>query len=421
MDDLFGLVILDVVCVGAFLALLYRRLTFAHPATVYLFFHVYAFSIRLVGLALGDVPLYGDVLAFRMIDSGEIARAIIVADIALILFGLGVLCAPSRPRAKVSRLELNPRKVLYIVVFFLLAGMPFFLLTRNSAEIFGAGEQLYKVFSMWPIGALCLAIHVWGFRWYLLVGLGALLIVVSLQGYHRFMMVLPMIFLMSSYLAQRNLRWPNQRVALIGLLLVLLFPQLKYIGMAYQAGDAQEISHRIRQAFLLVEQDAQAKSTFLDQFAGALTLSDEFGTRYFGETYLSAITLFIPRAIWPDKPGLGDHTIAMATQDRPYDKEGRIITYLGEAYVNFGYVGIVLIPFVLAWVLTRWFCLALSGGSRSVAMYVYLAVMVSFIQVYRDGVTSLFLFGVIQNVPMLAVYVFHKFAWSTQGGYPGQR
>src|SRR5205807_4843680 len=88
-------------------------------------------------------------------------------------------------------------------------------------------------------------------------------------------------------------------------------------------------------------------------YADALTLDDGLCNPYFARTYLPLLTFPIPRFLWPHKPGFGDHVIAMATRSRPYDREGRTITYIAEAYLNFGIAGVILVPLVFGVVLSR--------------------------------------------------------------------
>ena len=129
--------------------------------------------------------------------------------------------------------------------------------------------------------------------------------------------------------------------------------------------------------------------------------------KFWGSTYLGVVTLPIPRDWWPGKPALNEHVIEISTPTRQFGREGRIITYLGEAYANFGYAGFVIIPALFGYVLTA-FCLhATTGPWHSLARYTYLACFMAFIQLYRDGLYSIVVFTIAHNIPMLFVIVLH--------------
>jgi hypothetical protein len=149
---------------------------------------------------------------------------------------------------------------------------------------------------------------------------------------------------------------------------------------------------------------------FLDQYAGALTMIDYYGKVYKGSTYLAIVTLPIPRGLWPDKPGLADFLHDISTAGRPYDKEGRIITYIGESYLNFRYPGVVIISFSLGFGLSYWCLVATTGPWLRLNRYLYVTAFMAFIQLFRDGVLSLFLFSVIQNMPALFILAAHLFS-----------
>ena len=136
--------------------------------------------------------------------------------------------------------------------------------------------------------------------------------------------------------------------------------------------------------------------------------TDEAGKFYFGSTYLAIVTLPVPRAIWPDKPGLADHLQEISTSGRNYAQQGRILTYLGESYLNFGYAGLFLIPALLGYLLTAYCVSANAGPLQRLPRYVYLVVFMVLIQTFRDGLLSILVFTVVHNMPMLFTVILHK-------------
>ena len=39
--------------------------------------------------------------------------------------------------------------------------------------------------------------------------------------------------------------------------------------------------------------------------------------------------------------------------------------------------------------------------------YIYLVIMTSLLQVFRDGLSSLVMFTIVQNIPMLIIFLMH--------------
>src|SRR6185369_3333261 len=129
----------------------------------------------------------------------------------------------------------------------------------------------------------------------------------------------------------------------------LFFP-LKNIGRMAQEGEAVtqiiDDSKATINSALVAEAPDQ---TFLDLFACALTLIDENDKFYYGKTYLNIVTLPIPRQWWPEKPSVADYINDNSRPRRPMFEMGMIVTYLGESYVNFGFLGIIMIPLLVGY------------------------------------------------------------------------
>ena len=67
------------------LLLRYARLSHSHPGTIYLFFHIYTFTVRLLGLLFGAATLFSSLpWFFEPIRIEEIIRAAFYGDIALV-------------------------------------------------------------------------------------------------------------------------------------------------------------------------------------------------------------------------------------------------------------------------------------------------------------------------------------------------
>lgn len=413
MDSLLPYLLLDIVVIATVIFLMFRRMAFWHPLTGYLLFHLYSFSYRLFQLIDGAPPMnaLGD-----SITPEEFSRAMIWADIALIGFAFASWLAHRNFDAKaerpVVRRVMNPNIARTIGILCLPIGA-FFLYTVKAGTINlstdNAAAGYLQVATMWPIGALGLLVFAFGFRWYLVGLIAFFLGVVALQGYHRFMLILPLLFFVAHYLQITRRRWPTWPILVGGVCVMLIFPRLKYIGRAVENGDTQDAVVLLAQSFTFGGKNKEdaASEQFLDQFAGGLTLIDYNGRKFLGSTYVAIITLPIPRAWWPGKPGLADHLQEISTSGRNYAGEGRIITYLGESYLNFGYVGLFLIPALMGYLLTVYCLYSATGPMQRLSRYVYLVFFMALIQTFRDGVLSIFVFTFVHNMPMLFTVICH--------------
>jgi len=414
VDPLLLFLLLDVLVVTTVVFFMFRRLAFWHPLSGYLLFHLYSFSYRMFQLISGAPMMYagGD-----SITPEEINRAMIWADIALIVFAFASGLAHRNFEAKaerpVVRRVMNPKIARTIGIVCLPVGA-FFLYTVKAGTIDLSSDNAVagyaQVAAMWPIGALGLLVFAFGFRWYLTLLIAFFLGVVALQGYHRFMLILPLLFFVALYLQNTRRRWPTLPILVGGVFVMLIFPRLKYIGRAIENGDTQEAAAHFAKSFTFGDKDKEDADSeqFLDQFAGGLTLTDYNDRKFLGSTYIAIITLPIPRAWWKNKPGLADHLAEISISSRNYAGEGRIITYLGESYLNFGYAGLFAIPALMGYLLTAYCLQAAAGPMQRLNRYVYLVFFMALVQTFRDGVLSIFVFSFVHNMPLLFTVILHN-------------
>ncbi len=394
-------------------------LSLVHPLTHYLIYHLYVVTIPAMQLLLGADPMYAGMEGFWAIEPAEYVRAIIYADIALVAFAAGVVMIHANSAhytnqsvAELHQFEISNSVMLIVLSICFPIGIAMFIAERgfiaSSQSVFNS-DGYTRTIAMWPVACVIACIYKYGFRRYFVFPLAVYLIYVGTQGYLRFMALLPIMFVSMIFLAQRGRRWPSIWGIGIACSLALVFPQLKYIGEAIQTDDTEVAVSNLKQAFFLeTPTQYRAKEELFDPYAGALTMTDDFGQFNYGKTYLSILTLPFPRSLWPEKPGLGDHIIRMATLERPYDKEGRAIGFIAEAYINFGVLGVIFIPLFLGYFLTKWYATSVANGSETPEFLLYLCVAASLLQVFRDGLTSLIVFSVINNTPILAIFLLHR-------------
>jgi hypothetical protein len=147
---------------------------------------------------------------------------------------------------------------------------------------------------------------------------------------------------------------------------------------------------------------ASTRADLLHQFAHIYSLTPEVVPFQYGSTYSYFLVSLIPRAIWPDKPQAGSANSYFAVAYGITTEEGvKRSTFgaslLGEGYINFGIVGILLIMALQGAVLLS--LQHIFGGVRSGAggQVVFLAFFIFFLN--GVGTSAEIFFGsILQNL-----------------------
>ena len=415
-----------VVVICIVLLLRYARLSHSHPGTIYLFFHIYTFTFRLLGLLFGATTIFSSYpMFFEAVKIEEIIRAAIYGDIALVVMTIAwirasvvdkrnVLKSPNLAREGPPNLSLRHIWTVVIVVLpFALFGLyAYSILPGFEGERIELGEWQSSswlfITQAW-LGLILLALIYWyGFRWWLSTLMSLYLLIMLYQGYHRFRVIIPAILLIQIYLERRKMTWPSVYIMGIVLALALLFFPMKEIGRMAQQGEAvTQIVDNSRESINSALVAEAPDQTFLDLFACSMTLVDENGKFYHGTTYLNLIILPIPRQWWPDKPTLGDYINDISRPWRPMFDMGMIVTFLGESYANFGFLGIIFVPYLAAYWLARVYFRAHRSNYFSVARFVYLLIACNLIQIYRDGLVAIVVFTCVNMMPLMLIVLLH--------------
>lgn len=424
MPDLRTTIYIDILIliVCAYLLLRHGRLAHSHPATIYLFFHAYVVTTRLWAILGGAETLFTWGWPFVPVTEAEIVRAALLYDVALVVMTIAWLKAATddleqsqklAPTPAVSNLSIGHIWRVVIIVFplgvlglLLFTQLPGFTFDLN----FGVWESStwLGMLPTWSGLALLALIYWYGPRKRLIFLMAIYLAIMTYQGFHRFRIIIPLILLVQIYLDRQNRRWPTLQVfALFVIAGLLLFP-LKTIGRSaqegVQVGEIVNSSSTIVNQALIGQADDQE---FLDQFASALTLIDRHGKFYYGTPYLALLVLPVPRPLWPNKPTFANYLFEISTPSRPMGQSGMIVTFLGEAYVNFGYVGILIVPYLLAYYLGLAYFRAYRQNYYSIAHFVYLLFACNLILVYRDGLTSIIIFTFVNMMPLVGIAILH--------------
>lgn len=403
----------------------YGRLAHSHPAIIYLFFHLLAVSSRLLAIMAGAETLFtkwGGI--FEPVTESEIARAAFLADVVLVIMTIAWIWASHadlkdvsrRPMDTTGRRTLSLRYIWVVVAIAFPVGMVGLALIGNvpgfeKPEIdFGEWQESSWLFitSSWAGLSLLALIYWYGFRWWLAVPMGVYLFIMSIQGFHRFRAIIPLILLLQIYLDRHQKKWPPTYIIAVIVATMLLFYPMKTIGrMAQEGATVTEISESSTEILREVAAGQNGDQTALDQLASSLTLIDRAGKFYYGGTYLALLTSPIPRQWWPEKPTLSEHNFAFSTPSRPMAEMGMVMTFIGEFYINFGYWGVVLISFLTAYWLARIYFRSYRSSYYSVLRFSYLLVACNLIQIYRDGLMSLFVFTLVNMMPLSVVVLLH--------------
>jgi hypothetical protein len=412
---------LSVVCCFALL-LRFAVLRFSHPATPYMVFHLHTVTVRLMGLLNGADTIYSSAPAdFDPVRSEEIIRAALYCDIALwsvtaawVLYAL--LRKEERPATDVMYLEPRVLKPVLAVAFIMgivglriataLPGVTVYEgIDPNSAW---SSSSYLIILPSWFGLAVLGHIYYYGFKPLTFTLLGVYLVIMSLQGGMRFRVIIGLILAIQIWIEQRNRRWPT-KLTVVGLgLAALAFFPMKTVGfMVREGASTSEIGEVLSTSITDVSEGANTDQMFLDEMASALTLIDMNGKWFYGSMYLPMLTLPIPRALWPDKPGLSGFLQEISTSHRPMAACGMITTYLGEAYANFGVFGVVVVPPIVALFLAMFYRAAYSVPRLTELRFAYVLVSVNLIQVYRDGLLSVFVFTMVNMMPLAAIVLAH--------------
>lgn len=122
---------------------------------------------------------------------------------------------------------------------------------------------------------------------------------------------------------------------------------------------------------------------------------------WLGKSYIAIFVWFIPRIIWPNKPTVsvgywyGKEVLGWSYNAR---SEGAI-TLMGDAYLNFGYVGVIFIMFLVGWLISAIYSNLRKKGDFG--LFILLSIY------------PRMLMGIEQNLSNVLVYISQSFVLIT--------
>lgn len=406
------------VCTAALLKV--GRISALHSATVYLFFHVWVVTKRLVELNLG-APL-STAFPNQPISLSELTRGSLMFDLVLVVMTAGWIIASAVDYKRNGPLPApghekapNLSKTFTVGFARLMVPLALFGLLRShggdaTTGVEGAGATFLGVFNLWlPLCLMPLFYWYGPRRWLIGAAFVVAAICESLMGHTRWLLLLPTIFFCYAYLSRSGYWWPPRKVVLVLIAAgVLWLPGKEISSVLSNGGGVADVAQAITSVWTTSATQANhPDNQFLDMAAMTVSLVDEKGQFYYGNTVFPAFYNFIPRAIWPDKPQAAQWELDISTKDRPMSTYGMTASLMGAAYVDFGYFGIVIMPFLFALFLGWAYFQAFRCTHYSVGRFAYLVMACILFQPYRDGLYSFFLFNFLCMLPMYIIVGLH--------------
>jgi hypothetical protein len=104
---------------------------------------------------------------------------------------------------------------------------------------------------------------------------------------------------------------------------------------------------------------------------------------------------------------MNDLELELASTQRPFEN-GMVPTLSGESYVNFGWLGCFVIPFLYIQLLQAGYRRVKGDGIRSAERWLYLIFLVTMIQVFRDGMDAFLTYPFVAYLPLVAWALLSK-------------
>ena len=396
-----------------------------NPSLWWVVLHAYTVTFRLITLNLAFESL--SIIGVR--SNTELVNAAIASDISLFaVVAATTLVAHRALRDRASNFtdsglyELNPRFGQIISILCLTIGTYALLRLGSPASGRVRGIDIAAI----DLGRLEQSSYPYTIAGFAVQGA---LIQVVLRGFTPWTVALLLLLLAPSsiYLARTSfvlaavmafLIYQTQRKktnlpgkwALGILLLGLVWFVFKPVAAAIVEGqNAEQTIASARDYFAnAVSGNSSGDIQFFDMQATYMAAADETGRRFYGTTVLPLIYLPIPRFIWPEKPRVNEYAFELSSPLRPVAQVGMVPLLSGESYLNFGWLGCAVIPFLYILGMQTAHHRVKDHGIRSASRIIYLVFLISLIQVFRDGLSSLIIFPILWYFPLAGWGVISK-------------
>lgn len=389
-----------------------------HPAVMMIGCHIYVVTVRLFQLLRGMHPM--EYTFIWKVQESELLRASVASDLALLAMATAWVLVMLRARSHTPRdprILLSPGRIRAFAIGAFLLGLVGTLLagpngTAGAATDPSLGNSGYiGATTGWFGWSGCLLIYLYGFRPRLVALTGALLALAMMLNTYRGVVIIPVLFLLWTWLARRQSKGFPFVVLPILLAVWLAWLPMKPIAHSLQTGSSivESVRGGSEVAFsnFAQENGSAIDFQFLDMIGATMTLVDIHDSYFYGTTVLPILVSPIPRGFWPDKPEVNDYQFKLDIPSRPLAKYTMTAGLVGESYANFGWFGIVLVPFLISLA----FCSAYSRLQGTTLLspgcLLYLIYLSTFMQLYRDGLLSAVWFPFVHCAPMGLLAISH--------------
>lgn len=220
--------------------------------------------------------------------------------------------------------------------------------------------------------------------------------------------IIPLFSLSMLLLLRQGRKWPSTRVLILAPLLLGLFTIIgedRDAARKWLSGTVEQIVLNQHQTILeRLDNLDFGNYEFLTYIVSAVP--EKTGTFTFGAQYLQLFTEPVPRMLWSEKP-IGE-PIKMFDLNGYGNFIGLTSSLAGDAWMSGGWLGIVIIVFILCtfygWLFSLLIRRANISPYHSAALVVFVGLL---IQAYRDGgVVSLAKFSLFSLLPIILAYIF---------------
>lgn len=417
------MVFIDLLLVFVIFIYLYskKEISFLNPSFLFLIFHFFFVSIRAFQILLLDAKIIANYWYSEYITVDEIGNALVVSDFTLLGFTLGFNLLKNnfvkKGRKKAIQFkdykEKNPKIIntfITVATFLGIFGTLSFALLPGQTQNLGETEGNILITFLTNLGVISalLLIYERGFKKKYLIYLFIILAVFSIQGYHRYRVVLPLLFLMSYYLKLNNLKLPPFKYVLVGFVVFVFSFPLKQIGRSIQQNEQIDLVEIGLNSFNNIVEGESGDLSFLEQSAAMIGSMDKKQEVFYGETYVPILFFWVPRIFWHDKPKLNQWQHDISSVGRDYGQMGQISLMSGESYANFKYVGAFLIPFLVGRFFSKTYYYYKNVNIKHKGFLFLLLLNMILFQVWRDGVISLIIFPIVNYLPILILILIKK-------------
>ena len=419
----------------------YKTGALASPASLYSGLILIHVSIPAILLGIGVGPRF-----VNYVNEPHACTAVLFALFGLIALQAGMLMpnalhASSASLTSKSRTQWKDERVISAVIVMLIVGWlvrtyvvengVYFQISRAAlgepgTAFYAAGPAYATI--MWleqlPLYGLCIvAIQYWSdgyakasvLRRFLLVIVATELLYWLPAGRKEPVVLALVLPLIIRYLCTRRLPSYRSGLALLGFLVALFVATTQYrAAMEFIVGDDDPL-HTISTAAALAETGSEsAVVSYSDILLGRISLLEPISAcirlyqtnqwdAAFGATYVLAGLSLIPRLVWEDKPlfHYGTDFGHAAGMLDPADWQTSVsVSFFGEAFINFGWGGIVVL-FVIGLIFGQIYRAARRSTHRETWLLLYVASLP--VLMYIGGTFALYFGGLIKTLPFFYI------------------